>query len=160
MKKTVQSYQEKTTPNPSRKVAGAFSNQVGTGLATINHQRAGSVLSDSPEQEALCFLLAHFLPHVPGYFTDELPNVYANAGASSILSHATVATSLGYTSLHPLRAQFRPLALLKYTETLQLVSQSLRDPQIAQSDEFLMSLLMLGMFEVSTIRFTIEKISS
>lgn len=129
--------------------------RIKAGLVVQEHRRRPEQIipgiSVHPEQKALSFLLSHFLPLIPGYYIDDLPKTYANASASSALSTATAANALSYMSLHPHYKKFKHLALEKYKETLRLIREGLHDKETAVTDEFLMAVLLLGMFEVFMI---------
>ena len=112
-------------------------------------QRLSRTIPQCPEQASIGFYLSHLIPHLPGYFTDELPELFANARSSSILSIVTIATSLSFTALHPQCAHYRTLAISKYAEALRSVREGSLDPVVARSDEFLVATLLLGVWEHS-----------
>lgn len=83
-----------------------------------------------------------------GYYADDLPNVYSREKPASILSLATIALSASFTSLQPQYSHFKPYALSKYVECLRLLREAANDPQIVDSDPFLMAIHVLGTYEV------------
>ena len=75
--------------------------------------------------------------------------MYSKANSTDPLSCATAATALGYLSLNEQYVHLKPLALKKHTEAVRLVGSALSGGQSANQDDLLMSVLMLGMHEVS-----------
>ena len=105
-------------------------------------------LSQCPEQQSLCFYLTHLLPLLPGYYTDEIPNILVDDSHSSVLSTITQATALSFMALLPQYTHYRVLAVSKYAEALRYVRQGISDPVLGQSDALLLAILMLGTWEV------------
>lgn len=105
-------------------------------------------LSQCPEQQSLCFYLTHLLPLLPGYYTDEIPNILVDDSHSSMLSTITQATALSFMALLPQYTHYRVLAVSKYAEALRYVRQGISDPVLGQSDALLVAILMLGTWEV------------
>lgn len=101
------------------------------------------------EQQAMGFFFVAIYPRILGYYTDELPRAYSRESHTSILSTATAALALSFTSLHPHHLHFNSLAVSKYAECLRLVRRAANDPRLAESDAFLMAILLLESFEVS-----------
>jgi len=107
-----------------------------------------STLSPDLDQQATCYFFINVHPLLLGYYIDDLPNIYSREMPTSILSLATMALSASFTSLQPQHSRFKPYALSKYAECLRLLREAANDPQIVESDPFLMAINMLGTFEV------------
>ena len=84
-----------------------------------------------------------------GYFTDDLPAIYASERPGSILRKATLSVAYMYTSLSPHHSYYNTLAMSEYMGTMRLINKLVRDPALAYDDVFIMALLLLGMWEVS-----------
>ena len=100
------------------------------------------------EQQAIYFYFGQIQPRLLGYWTDDLGPLYLHSSPSSILTKTTSALCLSITSLHPLHAHFKPLAMRKYTDCLRLVREAFDDPNTAAADETLIAVLLLGTYEV------------
>ena len=115
-------------------------------------------LAQDLEQQAICFFFLTVYPRLPGYYTDELPLAYSREKHSSILSTATAALAISFTSLDPQQVHFDSYAVSKYVECLRLVRQAANDPETISSDAFLMAICVLGSWEVNhTLHFDILK---
>ncbi len=111
-------------------------------------------LSSCPEQQAICFYFVHLQSLTPGIITYDLPGLYNMADTTSILSKVTAAVALSFIALSFIAlnhdySHYRPLAISKYNECLRLVGKAFGDPVMIQSDEFLMAVLLLGVWEVN-----------
>lgn len=105
-------------------------------------------LSPDLGQQATCYSFVDVHPLIMGYYADDLPNVYSRENPTSILSLATIALTARFTSLQPPYPRFKPCALSKYAECLRLLREAANDPQIDESDPFLMAIHVLGTSEV------------
>ncbi len=106
-------------------------------------------LSSCPKQQAICFYFVHLQPLTPDIITYNLPGLYNMADTTSILSKVTAAVALSFLALNHNYSHYRPLAISKYNECLRLVGKAFGDPVMIQSDEFLMAILLLGVWEVN-----------
>lgn len=107
-----------------------------------------ATLLQCPEQQSLSFYLSHLLPLLPGYYTDEIPQILVNDNHSSVLATITQATALNFMALLPQYAHYRVLAVSKYVEALRRVRHAISDQIVGQSDALLLAILMLGTWEV------------
>ena len=105
-------------------------------------------LAQCREQQALFFYFGQLQPRLTGYWTDELAQLYNKASPSSLLTKAVAAFTCSITSLHPHFYHVRPLAMSRYGECLQLVRDTLKNPDSATTDETLAAVILLGTFEV------------
>ena len=105
-------------------------------------------LAHCRQQQAVSFYFGHFLPRVRGYWTDDLPDLYTKASPTSLLAKTATALASSIIAIHPNFSHFRLLAIDGYTQCLRLVRKALKDPSLAKTDETLVSVIMLGTYEV------------
>ena len=112
------------------------------------------MFNDLQEQEAICAFFLDFvhLPRNPdsvqGHLHHLLP-LYANTGPESPLSLATSAVALVLSGSSPTRRADQQLARQKFGKALQKTSVAIQNPAESKRDETLMSVLLLGLYEVS-----------
>ena len=113
-----------------------------------------------PEEQSLSFFLRRFAlvadrtEEIWGGFLEVLPALLENAPSKSPLAAATSTTalaSIAWTTDRAGQEEFRQHALSKYVTSLKRISEALKDPKQAKSDNLLMAVLMLGFYEVSRI---------
>lgn len=110
-----------------------------------------SNLEVSAEQQAVCFFFSNYVmePSKPGKIVyDCLPTFYNQESGKSPLSCATAA--LGLAGLSYRRSEPRLLSAAKstYSSALHLTNEALRNPVTAVTDATLISVLLLGLYEV------------
>ena len=86
-----------------------------------------------------------------GYWTDSLEAAYSNSPATSVLRKAALALSYSFISLDPRRSSYKRLAISEYIETTRLINVVFQDLSAVYQDELLISLLLLGIWEVCPI---------
>ena len=110
-----------------------------------------STLEVSAEQQAVCFFFSNYVmePSKSGkYVYDCLPTFYNQESGKSPLSCAT--TALGLAGLSYRRSEPCLLFAAKsvYSSALHLTNEALRNPVTAVTDATLISVLLLGLYEV------------
>ena len=135
-----------TWTNERNQSEGSESNE------SVSTPALSASLPQCPEQLSLCFYLSHLLPLLPGYYTDEIPDLLANDSHSLVLSIVTQATALNFMALLPQYAHYRVLAISKYAQALRSVRQAISDPVVGESDALLLAVLMLGTWEVGDLK--------
>lgn len=125
-------------------------------------------LSSNPswEDQAIAFVFHNYASDnyepcfSPGFF-DYLPHIYKKSPPGSVLAEAVVA--LGLVGIANLNRDSLLLseATLKYGTTARAISATLGDIEFAKQDEILISVLLLGLFEViSSSEMTISTLNS
>ena len=118
-------------------------------------------MSDSPEDLALNLFFtrlgrAHRHPEAPKDIIRFLPSLYATTSVQSTLSFAIVALALSkFSQIHPGKP-FLPRARWKYGQAISHLNRDLSDAFAVKQDETLLSVLLLGMVEVSCISRLVE----
>jgi hypothetical protein len=129
--------------------------------APISHSRQRSPFSDlvckelsyPVEEQATYFFFQNYaLDDFKGYYS-YLPSVYSTLPAGSALSEAI--TSLGMAGIANSKKDTRLMinANFKYTSALYNVNAALRDPEEAKTDQTLVAVMLLGLFEVRHLTF-------
>jgi len=110
-------------------------------------------LSTPVEEQATNFFIQNYiLDDFKGHYSYQ-PSVYNTLPAGSALSEAI--TSLGMAGIADARRDTRLMikANFKYTSALRSVSAALRDPEEAKTDQTLVAVMLLGLFEVCYLIF-------
>jgi hypothetical protein len=106
------------------------------------------------EDQAVCFFFSNYVlePEKAGKGVYEfIPALYGGGGVKDS-ALAYVVPALGLAGLSGRGApQLMPAAHLKYTSALRLINRALRDPEAAAQDQTLMSVLLLGLYEVDLV---------
>ena len=113
-----------------------------------------AALTQQTEQLALGYFFNKFvlLPRhsdAARGFIEVLPLLYMNAFPNSALSSATMAISLAAYANDPTRKVLFQQSKAKYGEALVRMNEALQDPVAVRKDETLMTVLLLGLLEVS-----------
>ena len=116
-----------------------------------------SSLPQCMENNAVCYFMNNYVlvsrhPDTRRGFMEHMPSFYTVARVESPLSLATTAIAMFSTRNVPAGAARRAMvikAVAKYVEALRLINVAIQDPQEAKSDELLMAVLLLGLYEVS-----------
>jgi hypothetical protein len=111
-----------------------------------------STLQVPAEQQAVCFFFSNYVlessnPSISVYHY--LPAFYNNESEKSALSCAVVALGLAGLSYRRNESSLLSAAKSMYSSALHLTNEALRDPATAATDTTLISVLLLGLFEVS-----------
>jgi hypothetical protein len=133
-----------------------FISSIGVWMATDSHPRQMSPFSDflcrelsTPvEEQATCFFFHNYvLDDFIGYYS-YVPSVYSVLPAGCALAEAI--TSLGMAGIANSRKDTRLMisANLKYMSALRTINGALRDPYEAITDQTLVAVMLLGLFEV------------
>jgi hypothetical protein len=116
-------------------------------------------LSIPVEEQATCFFFQNYiLDDFIGYYS-YVPSVYSALPAGCALAEAI--NSLGMAGIANSKKDTRLMinANFKYTSALQTINAALRDPCEAKTDQTLVAVMLLGLFEVchlvSNVAFTI-----
>ena len=154
--------QRKKRTKPSTSSTSPPVDPTSTALVNSNYPNLEFALSytvpqafrESPEQAALCYFFSTYvlLPCNPdatrGYMGCIQP-LYTTAKLGSVMSVATSALALSMLGNHPGRQAERLLSHLAFGKALLLANQAIQDPVQVKTDETLMAVLLLGMYEVS-----------
>ena len=135
-------------------------NTIDSWMATVSHPRRPSLFSDlmcrelsTPvEEQATCFFFQNYvLDDFKGYYR-YVPSVYSTLPAGCALAEAI--TSLGMAGIANSKKDTRLMinANFKYTSALRTVNAALRDPCEAKTDQTLVAVMLLGLFEVRSFR--------
>ena len=80
-----------------------------------------------------------------------LPQLYASTPANSALSAATLVVAMGRTGWYPGRSHYRLASVAQYTKAIGLVNEAIQDGEAWKSDQILQAVLLLGLWEVSSL---------
>ncbi len=117
----------------------------------LNSARTIALLPDRRDQ-AICLFFHEYATDVKGVY-DYVPAVCSRAsGASSCLYNAIELIGLGHLSgVHygdPCLSQTELDVYKKHGSVLRAINNALRDPLLATTDETLVAIMLLGLFEV------------
>ena len=110
-----------------------------------------STLEVSAEQQAVCFFFSSYAmePSKSGKSVyDYLPTFYNQESGKSPLSCATAALGLAGLSYRRNEPRLLSAANSTYSSALHLTNEALRNPVTAVTDATLISVLLLGLYEV------------
>lgn len=113
-------------------------------------------LGPSADDQATCFFFRNYVLGDYKYGSGDLqylPEIYANEEVGTALSESII--SLGMVGIaHSMGAlNIMSQAQSKYNSTLRLVSSLLRNIEDAKSDQTLISVMLLGLYEVCCSSF-------
>lgn len=113
-------------------------------------------LGQTPEQVAICQFFTNFVlvpthPDAQCGFLDCLLPLYTSTGHDSMLSLATSAVALAVAGSEPNQMLAYKLGRVLLKDALHKTSAALRDPEQSVQDETLMTVMLLGFYEVGTI---------
>lgn len=119
--------------------------------ATVDNQTLSLSLSVPLEEQATCFFFRNFIFPDAGSSRPPLscmPVIFKQESASSPLS--AIVASIGMAGMSNLKKSpdIMVLARQKHVSALRLINSSIRDPESAKSDQMLIAVLLLGLFEV------------
>ena len=143
-------------PAQGRDLFNGFSsvNEPDSALVPIVRSTSCSPLSLSIplEEQASCFFFHHFVadePSTPIGYARYLPKIYSLESAYANLPG--IITSIGLAGLANLKSspETMILARKKHTAVLRSLNSSLQDPKTAATDATFLTVLLLGLFEVS-----------
>ena len=77
-----------------------------------------------------------------------LPQLYAMSESNSALRIATSALATAHMTWRTGRADFRLASISRYAEAVRVVNEAIQDPEQSQTDGFLQTVLLLGLWEV------------
>lgn len=114
-------------------------------------------LAIATEDQAIAYFFCGFdvhpkPPQTMGPYFDELASMYANAPSSSPLHAATNAVAMSALSNHKGAQYRRHEADTMYGCALKLVNAAVGDPCQSKTDDTLMCVLLLQLFEVSDFK--------
>lgn len=120
---------------------------------TLSGRAISCPIVPSLEEQATCYFFHNYVPHEPPEYIvnfSYLADVYAKELVNKSLDNVLV--SVGMAGLANIRKapEILTRARLKYTSALPLISQSLRNIDEAKADQTLISVLLLGLWEVSS----------
>jgi hypothetical protein len=135
-----------------------------TRMATGSHPHQTSPFSDlmyrelpTPvEDQATCFFFQNYiLDDFIGYYS-YAPSVYSTLPAGCALTEAI--TSLGMAGIANSKKDTRLMinANIKYTSALHTINAALRDPYESRTDQTLVAVMLLGLFEVCHFIFNVS----
>ena len=110
-----------------------------------------STLGVSAEQQAVCFFFSNYVlePSKPGNSVYEyLPTFYNHESGKSPLSCVIVALGLAGLSYRKSEPSLLLASKSVYSSALHLTNEALRNPVTAVTDATLISVLLLGLYEV------------
>ncbi|KAG8530106.1 uncharacterized protein KY384_005588 [Bacidia gigantensis] len=81
-------------------------------------------LTESSENQAICYYFEHFTPRINGYWTDLLPTIYAKELSSSLLNVATLSMAYSFISLEPGFDHFKTLAISEYQRSANAMTEN------------------------------------
>jgi hypothetical protein len=105
-------------------------------------------LSTPVEEQAMFFFFQNYiLDDFKGYYS-YIPSVYSTVPEGSALGEAI--TSLGMAGIANSKKDTKLMinANFKYTSALHTINAALRDPHEAKTDQTLVAVMLLGLFEV------------
>lgn len=113
-------------------------------------------LGQTPEQLAICQFFTNFVlvpthPDAQCGFLDCLLPLYTSTRHDSMLSLATSAVALAVAGSEPDRRLAYQLGRALLGDALRKTTAALRDPEQSIQDETLMTVMLLGFYEVGTI---------
>ena len=117
-----------------------------------------SILQVPAEQQAVCFFFSDYVLELsnPGKrLYDYLPAFYSNESEKSALSCSIAALGLAGLSYRRREAGLLSAAKAMYSSALHQTNDALRDPAAAATDATLISVLLLGLFEVRLYCFNL-----
>lgn len=114
-------------------------------------------LSAPPEDQVACYFPPNHVLQPTNFmsgYLSYLPSLYVKRRSNSPL--VQIITSLGMAGLANVRnaPEAKAVSTYKYTSALRGVNAMLQDPARAIEDETLITILLLSLYEVSTIRHT------
>ena len=110
-----------------------------------------STLQVSAEEQAVCFFFSNYaleLSRPSKSMYDFLPAFYNNDNGNTALSCAVTALGLAGLSYRRNESCLLSAAKSMYSWALHLTNEALRDPATAVNDTTLVSVLLLGLYEV------------
>jgi hypothetical protein len=154
------SEQERSKSEP---VKSNFISTIDSWTAPVSHPRLTSPLSElmyrelsTPvEEQATCFFFQNYvLDDFKGYYS-YVPRIYSALPAGSALADAI--TSLGMAGIANSKKDTKLMinANFKYTSALHTINAALRDPEEVKTDQTLVAVMLLGLFEVCNFMFNI-----
>jgi len=140
-----------------------FTSPIDMWMAASSHPHQTSLFSDlmyrelsTPvEEHATCFFFQNYIrDDFIGYYS-YAPSVYSTLTAGCALAEAI--TSLGMAGIAHSKKDTRLMinANIKYTSALHTINAALRDPYESKTDQTLVAVMLLGLFEVCHFIFNI-----
>ena len=102
------------------------------------------------EDQASCFFFSNYVEPANAHNSmyEYLPAMYGSTHRDSALFFVITALGLAGLSNHKCAPQLMSEATLRYDAALHLVNEMLGDPVTAKADQTLVSILLLGLYEV------------
>lgn len=118
-------------------------------------------LGQTPEQLAICQFFTNFVlvpthPDAQCGFLDCLLPLYTSTRHGSMLSLATSAVALAVAGSEPEQRPVYHMGRAILGDALRKTTIALRDPVQSVQDETLMTVMLMGFYEVGTISFQIN----
>lgn len=119
-------------------------------------------LGQTPEQLAICQFFTNFVlvpthPDAQCGFLDCLLPLYTSTRHGSILSLATSAVALAVAGSEPEQRPIYHMGRAILGDALRKTTIALRDPVQSVQDETLMTVMLMGFYEVGTFSFQINR---
>jgi hypothetical protein len=114
----------------------------------------------SPEHQAFCFFFNNYLSYPSKNFVtiyESIPMLYFASDYDSPLLYIVTALGLAGLSHHTETYGMEVAAGVWYNKALHKVNQILRDRTLAKEDMTLLVVLLLGLYEVSTMHILLLK---
>lgn len=111
-------------------------------------------LKTSPEDQAAGYFFTNYVIDADGFrngYNDYLPSVYAMSSPDSAVSKMITALGMAGIANAQGAPEAQAVSIYQYTSALRNVNDALQDTSKAMADETLISIVLLGLYEVCSI---------